>query len=152
VDKLPALNAAPPAVTLCDKPGTLRRAANVLAVIGNFVPVRTIYKICAASAWREAERAGAFRGSADDLRDGFIHFSAASQVAETLRKHFAGQPGLFLIAVDADALGDELRWEPSRNGELFPHLYGELDPGAVSAVFELRTRSDGSHDIPELTP
>jgi uncharacterized protein (DUF952 family) len=73
-------------------------------------------------------------------------------VAETARKHFFGQAGLFLVAVDADALGDSLRFEPSRNGELFPHLYGELDLGAVTAVLELRRRSDGSHDIPELKP
>jgi uncharacterized protein (DUF952 family) len=112
--------------------------------------VRTIYKICSASAWREAERRGAFQGSADDLRDGFIHFSTAAQVAETAKKHFFGQTGLFLIAVDADALDDSLRWEPSRNDELFPHLYGELDLGAVTAVLDLRARSDGTHDIPEL--
>jgi uncharacterized protein (DUF952 family) len=112
--------------------------------------VRIIYKICPASAWREAERHGVFRGSADDLRDGFIHFSAASQVGETARKHFFGQAGLFLVAVDADVLGDSLRFEPSRNGELFPHLYGELDLGAVTAVLELRRRSDGSHELPEL--
>ena len=114
--------------------------------------MRTIYKICPASAWREAERHGVFRGSADDLRDGFIHFSTASQVAETAKKHFAGQIGLFLIAVDADALGDALRWEPSRNDEMFPHLYGELDLGAVTGVSDLHTRSDGYHDIPELKP
>jgi uncharacterized protein (DUF952 family) len=114
--------------------------------------VRTIYKICPASAWREAERRGAFRGSADDLRDGFIHFSTASQVAETAKKHFFGQTGLFLIAVDADALGDSLRWEPSRNDEMFPHLYGELDLGAVTAILDLRARSDGFHDVPELKP
>lgn len=112
--------------------------------------VRTIYKICPASAWREAERLGVFRGSADDLRDGFIHFSTASQVAETAKKHFAGQIGLFLIAVDADALGDRLRWEPSRNDAMFPHLYGELDLGDVTGIFDLHARSDGYHDIPEL--
>ncbi len=110
----------------------------------------TIYKICPASAWREAERQGVFRGSADDRRDGFIHFSAASQVAGTVAKHFAGQTGLFLIAIDAEALGDALKWEPSRDGELFPHLYGELDIGAVTKILDLRARSDGSHDIPEL--
>src|SRR6266571_4305808 len=105
-----------------------------------------------ASAWREAERQGVYRGSADDIRDGFIHFSLASQVAETARKHFFGQTGLFLIAVDADMLGDALRWEPSRNDELFPHLYGELDLGAVTGVRDMHARSDGYHDIPELTP
>ncbi len=114
--------------------------------------MRRIYKICPASAWREAERQGVYRGSADDVRDGFIHFSAASQVEGTAKKHFAGQTGLFLIAVDADALGDALRWERSRNDELFPHLYGDLDLGAVTGVFNLHARSDGFHDIPELAP
>jgi uncharacterized protein (DUF952 family) len=114
--------------------------------------VRRIYKICPASAWREAERQGVYRGSAVDLRDGFVHFSTASQLAETVAKHFFGQTGLFLIAVDADALGETLRWEPSRNEELFPHLYGELDLGAVTDVLELRTRPDGTHEIPELVP
>jgi len=114
--------------------------------------VRRIYKICSASAWREAERQGVYRGSADDIRDGFIHFSLPSQLAETARKHFFGQTGLFLIEVDADALGDALRWEPSRSDELFPHLYGELDLGAVTNVLDMPARSDGSHDIPELAP
>jgi uncharacterized protein (DUF952 family) len=113
--------------------------------------VRTIYKICPASAWREAERQGVYRGSADDSRDGFIHFSTAAQVAETAKKYFTRQSGLFLVAVDANALGDALRWEPSRGGDLFPHLYDELDLGAVTGVMELHLRSDGGHDIPELT-
>ena len=112
----------------------------------------TIFKICEREAWRAAEAAGAFRGSDVDMRDGFIHFSTASQVDETARKHFSGQTGLFLIAVDADALGDALRWERSRNDELFPHLYGELDLGAVTGVLDMHARSDGTHDIPELTP
>ena len=114
--------------------------------------MRRIYKISPASAWREAERQGVYRGSADDLRDGFIHFSTAAQVAETAKRHFSGQTGLFLIEVDADVLGDSLRWEPSRNDEMFPHLYGELDLGAVTAVLPLHARSDGTHEIPELTP
>jgi uncharacterized protein (DUF952 family) len=109
-----------------------------------------IYKICPASAWREAERQGVYRGSADDHRDGYIHFSTAAQVPETARKHFFGQTGLFLIAVDAGALGEALRWEPSRNNELFPHLYGDLELGAVTSILELRARADGSHDVPEL--
>jgi uncharacterized protein (DUF952 family) len=128
-----------------ENPKRLKRQA------GNSGHVRMIYKICPASAWREAERQGVYRGSADDLRDGFIHFSLPSQVAGTAKKHFFGQTGLFLIAVDADALGEALRWEPSRNDELFPHLYGELDLGAVTAVLEMGARSDGTHDIPELT-
>lgn len=109
-----------------------------------------IYKICPASAWREAERQGVYRGSADDARDGYIHFSTAAQVGETARKHFSGQTGLFLVAVDADALGETLRWEPSRNDELFPHLYGELDLAVVTAIHDLHLRADGSHDVPEL--
>jgi uncharacterized protein (DUF952 family) len=114
--------------------------------------VSQIYKICPASAWREAERQGIYRGSRDDARDGFIHFSTAAQVDGTARKHYFGQTGLFLIEVDADALGPALRWERSRNDELFPHLYGELDLGAVTGVLDMRARSDGTHDIPELTP
>jgi uncharacterized protein (DUF952 family) len=117
-----------------------------------FKHVALIYKICPASAWREAERLGVYRGSADDARDGFIHFSTASQVNETARKHFFDQTGLFLIEVDADALGDALRWERSRNDELFPHLYGELDLGVVLRVISVHARSDGTHDIPELKP
>ena len=112
----------------------------------------TIYKICPASAWREAERQGAYRGSADDLRDGYIHLSTASQVPGTAAKYFEGQKGLFLIAVDADALGDALQWEPARGGELFPHLYGELEFDAVISVTDLLLRSDGSHAIPDLMP
>ena len=112
----------------------------------------TIYKICPASAWREAERQGVYRGSPDDARDGFIHFSTAPQVMETARKHFFGQKALFLVEVDADALGPALRWERSRNDELFPHLYGELDLGAVTDILDMRARSDGYHDIPELLP
>jgi uncharacterized protein (DUF952 family) len=112
--------------------------------------VSPIYKICPASAWREAERQGVYRGSRDDTRDGFIHFSTAAQVGETARKHFFGQTGLFLIEVDSDVLGGALRWERSRNDELFPHLYGELDLGAVKRVLNMHARADGTHDIPEL--
>jgi len=114
--------------------------------------VPTIYKICPASTWREAERQGVYRGSADDARDGYIHFSTAAQVAETARKFFAGQTGLFLIEVDVEALGAALRWERSRNDELFPHLYDELDLGAVRGVQNLASRPDGTHVIPELKP
>jgi uncharacterized protein (DUF952 family) len=112
--------------------------------------VHPIYKICPGSAWREAERQGVYRGSADDARDGFIHFSTAAQLEGTARKHFFGQTGLYLIEVDADALGAALRWERSRDNELFPHLYGELDLGLVLRVIGMRTRSDGDHDIAEL--
>ena len=112
--------------------------------------MRAIFKICPASAWRDAERDGVYRGSADDLRDGFIHFSTAEQVAGTAKKHFSGQSGLVLVTLDADALGEALRWEPSRGGALFPHLYGELDPSAARGVTELPLRADGSLALPEL--
>lgn len=112
----------------------------------------TIYKICPAKAWREAEQQRAYRGSVDDARDGFIHFSTATQVAGTAAKHFAGQDDLVLVAVPAEALGAALRWEPSRGGDLFPHLYGELAPGLATGVTALALRADGSHQIPELAP
>ena len=107
-----------------------------------------IYKICTASEWREAERAGAFRGSAVDLKDGFIHFSTVEQVAETAAKWFAGQRDLVLVAVDADALGDKLKWEPSRGGALFPHLYAPLDVNDALSVVPLPLGPDGKHVFP----
>src|SRR5438477_11162426 len=107
-------------------------------------PLPTIYKICSASAWREAERQGVYRGSADDLSDGFIHFSTAQQLEGTAARHFVGQTGLFLIAVDAGALGDELRWEPARDGARRPHLYVHLDLAAVISVVGLLSDCDGS--------
>ena len=99
-----------------------------------------------------AERAGTFRGSAVDLRDGFIHFSSAAQVAETAAKHFAGQHDLVLLSVDAARLGAALKWEPSRGGALFPHLYGDLDPAAVTKVDALPLGPDGRHKFPALDP
>ncbi len=94
-----------------------------------------IYKILPRAEWEAACAKGLFEGSAIDLKDGFIHFSAADQWAETLARHFAGQPDLLLVAVDADALGPELKWEVSRGGALFPHLYGAMPTDlAVSVV------------------
>ncbi|PWB58513.1 MAG: DUF952 domain-containing protein [Bradyrhizobiaceae bacterium] len=113
---------------------------------------RTIYKICDAAAWRAAERAGSFAGAAVDLRDGFIHFSSAAQLPETAARHFAGIPDLVLAAVDAAALGEALKWEPSRGGDLFPHLYGELRLAAVRWVRPLPLDAEGRHALPELEP
>jgi len=90
-----------------------------------------IYKICRPEEWQAAQRARCFRGSPDDRRDGFIHFSTAAQVPGTVEKYFSGQAGLLLIAIDVGALGAALRWEPSRGGALFPHLYGDLSLEAV---------------------
>jgi uncharacterized protein (DUF952 family) len=112
----------------------------------------TVYKICPAALWREAERIGAFRGSQDDLRDDFIHFSTAEQVAETAAKHFAGQRDLVLLRVDAATLGDNLKWERSRGGALFPHLYGELDLAAVMQTDPLPLGDNGRHKFPPLDP
>jgi uncharacterized protein (DUF952 family) len=109
-----------------------------------------IYKICPEPLWRDAERAGAFAGAAVDLTDGYIHFSTAEQAAETAARHFAGQDGLLLVAVDAQALGEALRYEPSRGGDLFPHLYAPLTLDAVRWVRPLPLGADGRHVFPEL--
>jgi uncharacterized protein (DUF952 family) len=90
-----------------------------------------VYKICRRDEWSAAERERVFRGSPDDLRDGFIHFSTAEQSPGTFEKYFAGQTGLVLVAIDARKLGQALKWEASRGGALFPHLYGELGLDAV---------------------
>ena len=110
-----------------------------------------IFKICSASEWAEAERAGQFAGSRVDARDGYIHFSTAGQVAETAARHFAGIDALAIVAVDADALGASLRWEPSRGGALFPHLYGPLPLTAVLWVKPLPLDATGRHILPALT-
>jgi uncharacterized protein (DUF952 family) len=112
--------------------------------------VTTIYKICEREAWRAAESDGAFRGSDVDLRDGFIHFSTAAQVAETASKHFAKQSGLMLVAVDGDALGPALKWDRSRGNELFPHLYAALPLSAVRWARPLLDEVDGWRAFPEL--
>jgi uncharacterized protein (DUF952 family) len=112
----------------------------------------TIYKICPAPLWREAERSGRFRGAAIDRADGFIHFSTAMQVAETAAKHFSGGNDLVLVAVNAGALGGALRFEVSRGGDLFPHLYGELPLSAVRWSKPLPLGADGRHVFPELEP
>jgi uncharacterized protein (DUF952 family) len=100
-------------------------------------PRGIVYKICSRAEWDAAVAVGVYRGSAADERDGFIHFSRESQVAETLRKHFAGQRDLVRVSVDGDALGAALRYEASRGGELFPHLYGELPTALALAVVAL---------------
>jgi len=109
-----------------------------------------IYKICSEALWREAERVGVFAGAAIDLEDGYIHFSTAALAPETAARHFAGQGDLVLVAINAGALGDGLRWEPSRGGDLFPHLYGALRLDAVRWVRPLPLGPDGRHVFPEL--
>jgi uncharacterized protein (DUF952 family) len=108
-----------------------------------------IYKICPRALWQQAERDGVFRGAPVDHADGYIHFSTSDQAHETAAKHFADAPDLVLVAVDAAALGPALKWEPSRGGALFPHLYGTLSLDAVRWVEELPLGRDG-HVFPNL--
>lgn len=112
----------------------------------------TIYKICERGRWQAAEAERAFHGSADDIRDGFIHFSTAGQLAETAARHFAGQTDLILVAVDNGLLGPQLKWEPSRGGALFPHLYAPLPLEAVRWVRPLADEVDGNRPLPQLEP
>ena len=111
-----------------------------------------IYKICPEAIWRQAEEAGRFDGAPIDMKDGYIHFSSAGQVRETAARHFAGQDGLLLIAVDPEVLGDGLRWESSRGGLLFPHLYAPLPISAVRNVERLPLEADGGHAFPADIP
>ena len=107
-----------------------------------------IYKICPRELWREAEAEGRFGGAPVDLADGFIHFSDAAQAPETASRHFAGISDLLLVAVEAEALGPVLRYESSRGGDLFPHLYGDLQLSAVRWVEDLPMGGDGRHIFP----
>jgi uncharacterized protein (DUF952 family) len=111
-----------------------------------------IYHMCRREEWGRARAAGRYAGSSQDAADGFIHFSAARQVRASAARHRAGQAGLVLLEIDAARLGPALKWEPSRDGALFPHLYGALDPAAVRAVFDLPLGPDGLHVFPGHIP
>jgi uncharacterized protein (DUF952 family) len=111
-----------------------------------------IYKIVPAELWRAAEAQGAFKGAAVDLSDGFIHFSTADQARETAAKHFAGQADLLLVAIDPARLGEALRYEVSRGGALFPHLYAVLAMTSVVWAKPLPLGSDGQHVFPDFIP
>ena len=112
--------------------------------------MRLIYKIVSAPLWRDAEAAGRFDGAPVDIEDGYIHFSTGEQVRETAERHFRGQDGLLLISFDAENFGSKLKWEPSRGGALFPHLYAPLDPAHAVSVDALRLRPDGHFEFPAL--
>ena len=109
-----------------------------------------IYKILPRVLWEAARAAGQFEGAGVDLKDGYIHLSTAAQAAETARLHFHGQPDLVLLEIEADDLGQALRWEPSRKGALFPHIYGGLDVALVRAVHEAPLGPDGAPVPPDL--
>ena len=111
-----------------------------------------VYKIVATEEWTKAEAAGVFAGASVDRADGFIHFSTAEQAPETAAKWFAGRDDLTLAAIDAEALGGALRWEPSRGGALFPHLYGPLPMSAVVWSRPLKLGPDGAHVFGSLEP
>lgn len=109
-----------------------------------------IYKLAPAGLWKQAEAAGVFTGAPVDLADGFIHFSTSAQTRETAAKHFNGEADLLLIAVDAGLLADGLKWEESRGGQLFPHLYGPLPLAVVRSVAPVPRGPDGQHDFADL--
>jgi uncharacterized protein (DUF952 family) len=111
---------------------------------------KTIYHICRLAEWQAAVAGGDYAGSSQDQADGFIHFSTGAQVEDSAQRHRAGQDGLVLLVVDTTRLGDALRWEEARGGQLFPHLYGHLPVGAVMEVHELPLDANGEHRFPLL--
>lgn len=111
---------------------------------------KLVYKIASKADWQAASAVGELAGTPDDLADGYIHFSTAAQLPETLAKHYRGQSGLVLASIDPGRLPVPLEWEPSRGGQLFPHLYAALPLSAVVGVRDLNARADGGFDLPEI--
>ena len=111
---------------------------------------RLIFKIVSQTAWIEAEKNGLFEGAAIDLQDGYIHFSTAEQAVQTAALHFKGQDDLLLVAVSTDVLGEDLVFEPSRGGDLFPHLYGKLNTADIAWAKPLPLGEDGKHIFPDM--
>jgi uncharacterized protein (DUF952 family) len=108
-----------------------------------------ILKILRPSEWADFQQTSELHGSDVDISDGFIHLSTPAQVAETARKHFSGEDGLTLIAIDPEALGDALKWEPSRGGALFPHFYGVMKMPHILWAEPFPTGPDGKHVLPD---
>ncbi len=108
-----------------------------------------IYKVCSQTHWQAAKANGVFTGVSIDIADGFIHFSTSEQLGKTLRLHFSGQKDLVLLGVEADRIDRDLKWEPSRGGALFPHLYADLPLDSVVAEHELVADDDGVFALPE---
>ena len=111
-----------------------------------------IYHICRHDEWDAAQTTGSYCGSSQDLEDGFIHFSTAAQVRTSAAKHRSGQADLVLLTVDPDVLGDAVKWEPSRGGQLFPHLYGSLKVSGVVRVDPIDLNHKGDHIFPDHIP
>jgi uncharacterized protein (DUF952 family) len=112
------------------------------------MPDRIAYKVMSATDLEQMQRDGSFRGTPADISDGYIHLSCASQLTVTLEKHFSGVTGLVLATVDLSRLGDAVRWEPSRDGQLFPHIYGVLTIDAVVSAVPLERAADGTVNLP----
>lgn len=109
-----------------------------------------IYHLAREAGWRDGTRSGTYTGTAEDRADGYLHFSTADQVAGSAAKHRRGEAGIILVAVDTESLGDALRWEQSRGGALFPHLYGALPMASVLWSKPLPLGRDGLHRFPPL--
>jgi uncharacterized protein (DUF952 family) len=129
---------------MCEKTCAARALGQAMTTSRQFV-----FKVAPRAAWEDARGTGRYAGSADDLRDGFIHLSLREQLADTLAKHFRGQHDLVLIQFETASFGDALRWEASRGGALFPHLYAELPTANARAVHELALGIDGVPVLPE---
>jgi uncharacterized protein (DUF952 family) len=109
-----------------------------------------VYKVVTRASFAAGKAGTEYRGMPIDLTDGFVHLSGASQVPETLSLHYRGQRNLLLLAVRTDGLGDALRWEPSRGGALFPHLYAPLPLAAIAWIAPIEVADDGSCALPEV--
>jgi len=127
--------------------GAAQSARNLVGSV-TVMTKNPIFHMCRRDEWDAAQGVGAYAGSSQDVADGFIHFSTARQVRVSAAKHRAGQEGLVLLSVDGAALGAALRWEKSRGGDLFPHLYGPLPLEAVVRVDDLPLNADGMHAFP----
>lgn len=104
-----------------------------------------LYKVASSEDWQQVLSDGTFRGFGIDLEDGFIHLSTGDQIKETVRRYFAGRADLMLIVIDGGGLGQTLRWEPSRGGDLFPHVYGTIPMSAVQQAEPLPLGENGEH-------
>ena len=111
--------------------------------------MQVIYKIENKEIWQQALSAGIYTGAPIDVADGFIHFSTAEQTRETAAKHFSERRGLILAVIDAEKLGSSLKWEVSRNDQLFPHLYSDLNMDHILATHDMMLDSNGAHIFPD---
>lgn len=110
-----------------------------------------IYKITTAQLWTKAQESGLVSGMPIDEADGYMHFSTAAQLAETLSLHFKGQSDLYVLRIATSDVASDLKWEPSRGGALFPHLYADLSTSAVAQAWSVNVDADGQSNLPELT-